>query len=258
MVFDRKSKKALVAVIFFAIVGGLGFGIFRLVVPVKLAPTPDPIASLAPLKVISTKILNIQSNDYDFIAKISNPNLDYGSGDVKYELKFYDLNESLFYTKTGSFYILPGQIRYMIDTPLHFDHQVARVEFQVKSIDWQKIDPLSAGGTELITKNVNFVSPSQPGLFAKAGGSVVNAAEFDFDNVDVIAVALDSSDQILAVNKTVIKTFLSRTERGFEVSWFTPFVGSVDHIDAEALTNVFNNLNFLRRFGGTERFQQLY
>lgn len=258
MIWDRKSKKVLIAVIFFAIVGGLGFGIFKFVVPSRPTPTPDPIAKLVPLKVVSTKFLNVQNNDYDFVAKVSNTNLDYGSGMVRYELKFYNLGNSTFYTKAGNFYILPGQTRYVLDTPIRLDQQVGRVEFQIKSIDWQKINPLAAEGIDLVTRSVNYVPLNQPGLFAKAGGSVINDSQFDFDSVDVVAVALGPSDEILAINKTIIRTFLTRTNRGFEVSWFTPFPGFVDHVDAEATTNVFNNLNFIRQFGGSERFQQRY
>ena len=151
--------------------------------PARPTPTPDPIAKLTPLKVISTRFLNVQSNDYDFVAKISNSNLDYGSGDVRYELKFLDPSSNAFYSKTGSFYILPGQTRYVIDAPVHLDRQVSKVEFQIKGVDWQKIDPLAAQGIDLVTRNVNYVPQGQPGLFAKAGGSVFNASQFDFENV---------------------------------------------------------------------------
>ncbi len=238
--------------------GGLSFGAVRLAIPPTPTPTPNPTINLIPLQVVSTKFLNVQNNDYDFLAKITNRNLDYGSGNVQYGLKFYDTSNAQFTSKTGSFYILPGQTRYIIDSPLSFDRPIGKVDFQIKSIDWQKVNSFATNGTQLVTKNTNFTLSSQQGTYAKAGGSIVNASNFDFDSVDVIVVALNASGEVVAVSKTNIRTFLAQTDRGFEVSWFAPFIGNVDHADAEADTNVFNNLNFLRQFGGSQRFQQFY
>lgn len=255
---SRKQKQAIVLVIFILIVGGLGFGAFRFFVPPTSIPTPNPTINLIPLQVISTKFLNVKNNDYDFLVKVTNRNLDYGSGNVGYELKFYDTSNTQFTSKTGSFYILPGQTRYVLDSPLSFDRQISKVDFQIKIVDWQKVDPLATNGTSLVVRNVNFSLSNEQGTYAKAGGSVVNTSDFDFNSVDVIAVAVDFSGTAVAVNKTNIRTFLANTERGFEVSWFAPFLGNVDYVDAEADTNVFNNLNFLRQFGGSQRFQQRY
>jgi hypothetical protein len=51
---------------------------------------------------------------------------------------------------------------------------------------------------------------------------------------------------------------LANTTRGFEVAWFSPFPGKVVRIEAEALTNVFENQNFIQRYQELERFQQYY
>lgn len=243
--------------IFISIVGGLGFGSYRVVYPPTPTPTPNPTVNLIPLEVVLTAFLNIRNNDYDFLAKITNRNLEYGSGNVEYELRFYDAGGQQFTSKIGNFHILPGQTRYVIDSPLSFDRQVTKVDLQIKSVDWQKV-VLTAGSTNLVVKNVSFSLSDEQGTYAKAGGSIVNTSDFDFDSVDVIAVAIGSSGEVVAVNRTNIRTFLANTERGFGVSWFTPFIGNVSYVDAEANTNVFNNLNFLRQFGGSERFQQRY
>ena len=87
---------------------------------------------------------------------------------------------------------------------------------------------------------------------------VFNSSDLDLNRVDVTVVVLDTSQEPIAVSKTNIFTFLARTSRGFEVAWFTPFVGQVNRIDAEADANVFENSNFLRTYGGQEKFKQLY
>ena len=85
----------------------------------------------------------------------------------------------------------------------------------------------------------------------------MNSSDFDFDKVEVGVILFGDDNQIVAVNRTNIRTFLSRTERGFSVSWPTELPESVRQ-DIEVLTNVFENANFIRNYGTQERFQKYY
>lgn len=254
---SRQTKKLVIAIVFFLIVGGIGFLIYRSVVPPASKPTPNPTINLAPIQVVFTKLFNVQNNDYDFLAKVSNSNTDYGSGDAEYVMTFYNSSGQQVSTKTGSFYILPGQTKYVIDSPLKFQEPISRADFKITSVDWQKLDPLATSGTTLLVKNVAY-SQIKNSTFAKAGGEVFNGSDFDLNKIDVSVVLLDQTEAPVAVNTTRIDTFLARTTRGFEVTWFVPFVGQVNRVDAEAATNVFENSNFLRQYGGQEKFKQLY
>lgn len=255
---QRLSKQLIIAFVFFLILGGIGFGIYRSFVPPAPAPTPNPTVNLAPIQIVFTKLLNIQNNDYDFLAKVLNPNAQYGSSGAEYELTFYNSANQKILSKTGSFYILPGQSKYVIDSPIRLQEAAARTDFKIKSVDWQKLDSLAAGGVPLLVRNSAFSQVRQAGVFAKSGGDIFNGSDFDINKVDVLVVLLDQNSQPVAVNKTEIRTFLARTSRGFEVTWFSPFVGQVSRVDAEANTNVFENSNFLRQYGGQEKFKQLY
>ena len=73
---QRKRKQMLAAVIFFLIVGGLGFLIYRGVRSPSPTPTPNPTINLAPIQVVDHWLSNVESNDYDFLAKITNSNTD--------------------------------------------------------------------------------------------------------------------------------------------------------------------------------------
>ncbi len=254
----RKQKQAIVAVIFFLIIGGLGFLIYREVRPVQVIPTPNPTANLAPIQVVFTKLFNVENNDYDFLAKVTNPNTDFGSSGVDYEIQFFNLSDSPIATKTGTFYILPGQTKYILNAPLKFQEPIGRAELAVKSVEWQKLGPLASAGVTLVVKNVSYNKITGGGTFSKAGGDILNNSDFDINKADVIVVAFDKDSNPLAANRTEINTFLAKTTRGFEVAWFQPFVGEVDHVDAEINTNVFENSNFLRRYGGQEKFKQMY
>lgn len=255
---QRLARQIIVASIFFLVVGGIGFWVYRGFVPATPSPTPNPTINLTPIQVIFTKLFNVENNDYDFLAKVNNPNTDYGSGKVEYVLTFYNTSGREISTKTASFYILPGQTKYVVDSPLRFQESISRADFKIKSVDWQNLDWLGTNGVNLLVKSASYSQMLKPGLFAKAGGDIINNSDFDLNKVDVFVVAIDQSNQPVAVNKTEIRTFLARTTRGFEVSWFTSFVGQVNRIDAEANTNLFENSNFLRNYGGQEKFKQLY
>ncbi len=255
---QRTQRQVLIAVIFFLVVAGIGFLGYWRFAPAKPTPTPNPTANLAPIKIVFTKLFNVENNDYDFLAKVNNPNTDYGSGDVEYILNFYNSSGQLITSKTGSFYILSGQTKYVIDSPLKFQAPIDHFDFKIQSVDWQKLQPLAASGATLLVKNVAYSQVSQPGIFASVGGQVFNSSDIDLNRVDVAVVVLDANQEPIAVNLTNILTFLARTTRGFEVTWFSPFVGQMGRIDAEANANVFENSNFIRQYGGQEKFKQMY
>lgn len=255
---QRKRKQMLAAVIFFLIVGGLGFLIYRGVRSPSPTPTPNPTINLAPIQVVDHWLSNVESNDYDFLAKITNSNTDYGSPDVEYEISFFNASGAKISQKVGSFYILPGQTKYVIDSPLKFQERIDHADFAIKSADWQKLSSLAITGVNLVVKNSSYTQILQPGAFGKVGGEVLNNSDFDLNKVDVSVVLFDSGNNPLAIGQTEINTFLAKTSRGFEVTWYVPFVGNVTSVDAEANTDVFENSNFLRQYGGQERFKQMY
>lgn len=255
---QRLTKQIIIAAIFFLIAGSFGFLVYRTIKPVPPPPTPNPTINLAPIKIISIKLLNIENNDYDFVAKVNNLNTDYGSPDAEYEITFYNVSGNQVSQKRGSFYILPGQTRYILETPLKFSEPISRADMAIKNVDWQQLDPLSAGGVPLISKNVSYSQINQTGVFSKVGGSIQNDSFFDLGEVEVLTVLYDKSDSIIAVNRTNIQTFLARTSRGFETTWYFPFIGQVVRSDVEAHTNVFENSNFTRQYQKPARFQQYY
>ncbi len=255
---QRLQKQIIVAIIFFLVVGGVGFGIYRGVVPTSPTPTPNPTINLAPIRVLDSKLLNVENNDYDFLAKVNNSNTEYGSPDVEYEIKFYNSAGQQISNKIGRFYILPGQTKYIIEPLLKFQTPISRADIKITSVDWQKLQPLAASGASLLVKNVSYLQNSQAGVFAKVGGDILNNSDLDLNTIDVVVVVLDANQEPIAINKTNIFTFLARTTRGFEVQWFTPFIGQMNRVDAEVNANVFENSNFLRTYGGQERFKQYY
>ncbi len=256
----RTQKQVLVAVIFFVLLGGASFGLFRVIVPPKPSPTPNPTINLAPIKILSTTLIPVASGDYDFVARVNDPNIDYGSGNVSYDLDFLGADNTVLAKKTFSFFILPGQTKYVVNTPLRIDQPLANVRMTITSVDWQKLDQVSANGVNIVMKNISDFQPSQQaGSFGRVGGNLMNNSDIDLNMLNAVTVLSDENNQPIAVNSSEIRTFLAQTTRGFEAIWYTPFSGTVSHIDVEAQTNLFENSNFLRQYGGNQqKFQQLY
>ena len=126
----------------------------------------------------------------------------------------------------------------------------------MRQADWQQLDLLGRDGVDLPAINVVFV-PS-PESYDKVRGDVLNNSDFDVDHVDVAVILFDATGTPTAVNRTEITTVLGREVRGFEVFWPGRIIENPTTTVIEAFTNVLENSNFLRTFGGIERFQLNY
>ena len=80
----------------------------------------------------------------------------------------------------------------------------------------------------------------------------------DFDKIDVAVILFDNTGKIVGVGKTDIRTFVAKSERGFNVAWPFALSRNVARQDVEASTNLFENSNFIKSYGSPEKFQKFY
>src|SRR3989344_4677600 len=161
MLAAQRTVKQLVALIIFLIVlGGVSFGVYMVAQPSVPTPTPTQSPDVLPLEIIMSKIFNIENNDYDFLARVRNPNQSHGSPAVNYELKFFDAAGQVIFTKIGSFYILPGQTEYVADLPIRLERPAVRHEFNIKNIDWVKLDQFTLTDLDLIAGEIDYSEPT--------------------------------------------------------------------------------------------------
>lgn len=220
-------------------------------------PTLDPRDTLMPLKILSSQLLPIGDGDYDVLVRVQNPNQTYGSGDVQYSLRlFWDGTgaSEKFDEKPGSFYILPGQTKYLTVTPVKSQRAITRVELHITSVKWQELDMLALRGVNIVTTGA--VYESVEGAYGRVRGSVANNSDFDINRVDIGVILLDEDEKPIAINRTEIYTFLAHKTRGFETSWPLPFEGNVARTSVEAHVNLFEQSSFIRTYGGREQFQE--
>ncbi len=247
----RLFKQFLIAFIILAVLGFAGFRVGQRLNPPTPTPTPDPRASLAPLEVLETDLLPVAALDYDVVAKIKNPNASYGSPTVQYELSLMNADGKEVLRNTGSLYILPGQTKYVLFSPLKTAEPVSQATVRIANVDWQQLDALAAQQVSLVVTGTQFIS-----AFSKFRGTVLNNSDFDISQADITVILFDVAQHPIAANRSEIRTFLAKTARGFEVSWSLPISGAGTNAYVEATTNLFENSTFLRTYGKLEQFQQ--
>lgn len=203
------------------------------------------------------KILALKDNRYDLVAKINNPNPNYGLARLSYSFEAYDGNNQLIWQKSGVDFVLPHENKYLIESNAAIDQTPARAELKIETVDksqWQKLKD-------------NFVSPDiyvhdrqlnldyQPGG-VQASGIIKNNSVFGFEQVFVTVVLFDKNKEILGVNKTEAQTVSAGEERYFSVFWPVSLPGETSVVEMTAETNVFLDENFMRNWSAPEKFQQ--
>ena len=250
----RLLKQTVIAAVFLAADGSIIYFSF-----IKDAPEPAPLPSvlIQPPIVISQKLLKVSGLDYDFLAEVKNPNLDFGAAAVFYELNLFNVDDGLILTKTGSMNLLPGQTRYEIISPIRTDGEISNAEFRITNVTWEEIKESIPQNLFLVRNREYSLLPSQEG-YSKLKATLSNNSSFDFDLVDVHVVLFGRDSEILAVGKTDIRTFSAKTDRFFEIKWVIPFGSQPAGIEIYAYTDVFKNENFIKEHGTQERFQNFY
>ncbi|MEK7138832.1 MAG: hypothetical protein AAB799_01490, partial [Patescibacteria group bacterium] len=158
-------------------------------------------------------------------------------------------------TRNGTFYILPGQTRFVVVSGIRSDTPLADVSIDIAEVKWERIK--ETGNINFPVQRKNYSVVNKNGTFSELEAVIMNNSDFDFDKVEVGVILFNERNDIIAVNRTDIRTFLSKTERYFKVSWPVELPASIRQ-DIEVLTNVFENNNFIRRYGTQEKFQRYY
>lgn len=267
------QKQIVIGLIFILVIGGIGYGLvdyFFIIEPtcfdgVKnskeegldcgllvcgVACEPE----ILPLNIISQKLIEIKPNDYDFVARINNPNSIFGAVLVRYKLNITE-NDGTILDNSGTFYILPGQTRFLIIPGVRTANGATKSSINITEIEWEKVEAF--GNISFPIQRKSYAVIDQNGAFSELEAVILNDSDFDFDKIEVGVILFNENNEIIAVNRTDIRTFLSRTERSFKVSWPVE-LSETTRQDIEVLTNVFENSNFIKRYGTQERFQKYY
>lgn len=200
-------------------------------------PCPEDIREQ--LQIISQEIIPTLENNFDLIAKIKNPNKEWGVESLKYK----------FGTRQGEVYLLPQETKYIIEQKVSAE-SLNKIELELEEINWRKLKDFS----ELELKIKNQKQELTENGFNKLLGVVENKSNFDLDKIEVFGM-LFSNGKIVAAGKTDVRTVLKGESRYFEIIW--PYqISEVSSFEIKAYTNIFLNENFLKTHGTMEKFKE--
>ncbi len=260
----RLQKQLVIGLVFILILGGIGYGIYSGLASkvscidgiqngkeegldcgiLACGKTCEP--AIMPIQIISSQLFKTGQGDYDFVAQIYNPNTFYGASRVEYSVDPFNYR--------GFTYVLPGQTKWLVLTALQSSTEVGELNLIINNAQWEKLD-MPDNTISFVLKRKDYFQVQKG---SELDGVLYNDSNYDFDKIDVAVILFDDTGSIVGVNKTDIRTFVSKSERGFNVVW--PFVlsGNVMRQDVEASTNLFENSNFIKSYGSQEKFQKFY
>jgi hypothetical protein len=214
-------------------------------------PCPPKLDDLEAEDMIYFKV---DEDVYDIAFEVMNPNNEYGASRVRYDLILDGLAGRV-YEKEHTFYILPGQSKYVIVPGVRTNGVVVNGRIRIKMVDWAGYNPVGTVAFALRSEE-HVIGLNGPELKA----TIINQSDFDFNEVEVRVVLRNGDGDIIAVNATPLRTMLAKSERFFLMTWPNDIEGFIDaRVDIESDTNLFENSNFVQMYGGEMgRFQKFY
>ena len=246
--FDMSSKRLIKQIIygFFYLVffSGLGYGIYFLVF--RASPTcfdnrqnQDETAvdcggscvscalkNLSPVEIfLQPKFLNadLESGSAYFQLKNSNS---VGADHFSYYLDFYDVQDGLIDTVSGTSFVYPRSIKTIVEAPIRINFEnIGRVGLRIEDFNWRLAEEFSQPDLRSRAVKSEIIKDQ-----IRVTGLALNNNSFKLSAVNIAAVIFSKSGREVAASKTVIKDLDPFEERAFTV--LLPKAG--DPIDTSA------------------------
>lgn len=190
---------------------------------------------------------------YDVVAKVFNPNSDYGSPKFSYELILKDSTGSEIARRTDTGFILPVETKYIIETGLETEKAPSDIEINITDVQWEEFIDYEKPKLNIYNKRYDKISSGTG--YGEAFGLLRNESPFDFNLIEINVILKDSSGNPIALNSTDMRTVGANEERDFRLVWPSSFPGEVQGVEMEAEADIFSNDNFIRKYLPGGRFQ---
>lgn len=258
----RATKRTTIILIYLAILASLFYAIYSIVKP---APTcfdgkknqheegvdcGGPCDKCAieieakDLEITETAFIYGGPGKFDTLAKVTNANNQFGSSSFSYEFILKDSSGNVVARKAGKSFILPSETKYIIETGLDSQIEVASVGFEITNTEWQEFINNDKPKINIYSKDYSQITSGVG--YSQAYGLLRNENPFDFNLIKVKVVLRDVFNKPIAVNTTEMRTVKAGEERDFRLLWPTSFPGDVHSYEVEAEADVFNTENFIR------------
>lgn len=219
--------------------------------PCKICPPPKEIKDL---KILWTQAIPSGPISYDLVAKVKNPNQNWGVGSLNYKFTLFNKKGKILGQKEGSTYILPGQEKFIIETSIDTIVVPHQTTLDFSHISWKKLQDFN--GLKFTVKEKRYKTLTDGLAVGEVSGIVVNENLYDFGKININIVLYDATGEPLGVGTTDMATMKAGEKRYFNAIWYYPFAKEVTKFDIEVDTNLFDSENILKRYGEREKFME--
>lgn len=212
------------------------------------AATPTPTPAFQPIAVEEVSLIR-HSDRMDLVARLNNPNPRAGVADYPLTFNIYDASGKLIDSITKSSYVLPGSLQYVVVLDQPIKPSVASV------VADPPLDPSFTSFPPAITlpQFSTYLLQRAPKLVGnqtveEQKGNVTNISTFDWQRVEVIAIAFSANNKPISVGSTFVGTLRVQEQREFTIQWPIP-PEPTQRVVTFATTNIFKNDNVLEALG---------
>ncbi len=213
------------------------------------------IINAEPIQITEQAFVYGGPGKYDALAKITNPNNQFGSSEFSYEFALRDSEGREIAQRSGKGFILPAETKYVLETGIATEMIPREAEIKITSADWEEFFKYEKPKLNIYNKRYGLISGGAG--YSEAYGLVRNESPFDFNFIKINVVLRDSSEKVLALNSTNMYTVSAGEQRDFRLLWPTSFPGDVENLEMEAEADVFHSRNFIKKYLPGGKFQEL-
>jgi hypothetical protein len=231
----------LVGVVIFVVIVG---SVYLLIKPTPLKPNGEDNNQGLPKQpeVLLVNFIPTTENNYDLVARIKNPNINFGISTLSYVFELYDNADQIIGSRQGKTYILSQEAKYIVETKIALEKIPARVDLKINNVSFVKLENFQ----ELDLKIKNREHQITADGLHRLVGTVENKTSYDIDTIEVVGILFGEDNKIIAVGRTEMNTVLMNESRGFIISWPSQILEPIVNFDVRVYANIFSSENLIK------------
>lgn len=203
-------------------------------------------ANAKPLDLKNISLTSLDKNTFSAVAIVANDNLDLSADDVAYNFQLFDAQNNLITPTsgdtTGQTFFLPNQTQYIVLPRVVTATPIASVNLQFDSstIHWQ--NRLSIPAAQIITGTPQYYEQLNPLAFV-VEGSYQNNSPYDIQNVQLVFLAYDKNNNIIAISERTDNSLVPYEQRSYKQLWPNVYTDQVQSVKVIGQVDTLDNTN---------------
>ena len=215
----------------------------------------ENIPKIENIQVLEKAFLPASEGKYDAMAKINNPNPQFGVAQFDYSFNLLDDSGNIIGQSEGSSFILPVETKYILAFNLASTTQPESMDIKIRSFRWTKFLEYEEPLIQIYSKEFNLVNAGSN--FATLKAKIKNQSSYDFKTITAKAVIRNEWNAPVALNQTSVNDVRVNEEREVVFNWGSRFsVGlGAPGVEIEMEANFFSDENFMKQYGSSDQYK---